>query len=67
MAALKKNKRALENFVTFSPSQKREYVVWIAEAKKAGTRANRIETAVEWIAEGKVRNWKYVKQGMAQK
>jgi len=58
-AALKKNKKASAVFEAFSPSCKREYVEWIAEAKREETRDNRIAQAVEWIAEGKQRNWKY--------
>jgi uncharacterized protein YdeI (YjbR/CyaY-like superfamily) len=57
--ALKRNKKAAEIFAAFSPSCKREYVEWIAEAKRAETRDKRIATAVQWIAEGKQRNWKY--------
>jgi uncharacterized protein YdeI (YjbR/CyaY-like superfamily) len=58
-AALKKNKKAATVFSDFSPSCKREYIEWIAEAKRPETRDKRIATAVEWIAEGKQRNWKY--------
>jgi uncharacterized protein YdeI (YjbR/CyaY-like superfamily) len=58
-AALKKNKKASAIFEGFSPSCKREYVEWIAEAKREETRSKRIAQAVEWIAEGKQRNWKY--------
>ena len=58
-AALKKNKAATTVFASFSPSCKREYVEWIADAKRPETREKRIATAVEWIAEGKQRNWKY--------
>ncbi len=58
-AALKKNKAAAKVFEGFSPSCKREYVEWIAEAKRDETRERRIAQAVEWIAEGKQRNWKY--------
>jgi len=58
-AALKKNKKASVVFEAFSPSCKREYVEWIAEAKREETRDKRIAQAVEWIAEGKQRNWKY--------
>ena len=58
-AALQKNKKASKVFDEFSPSCKREYVEWIAEAKRPETREKRIATAVEWIAEGKQRNWKY--------
>ena len=59
MAALKKNKKALAVYEAFSPGMKREYVGWLEEAKTEQTRARRLETAVEWIAEGKQRNWKY--------
>ena len=58
-AALKKNKAAGKVFEAFSPSCKREYVEWIADAKREETRERRIAQAVEWIAEGKQRNWKY--------
>jgi uncharacterized protein YdeI (YjbR/CyaY-like superfamily) len=58
-AALKKNKKATAVFAAFSPSCKREYIEWIAEAKRPETRDQRIATALEWIAEGKQRNWKY--------
>jgi uncharacterized protein YdeI (YjbR/CyaY-like superfamily) len=58
-AALKKNKAAAATFQAFSPSCRREYVEWIVDARREETRAKRIATAVEWIAEGKQRNWKY--------
>jgi len=57
--ALKANKKASAVFAKFSPSCKREYVEWVAEAKRVETRDKRIATAVEWISEGKQRNWKY--------
>lgn len=59
--ALEKNARASAQFQRFSPSQRREYIEWIAEAKREETRDKRIATAIEWIAEGKPRNWKYIK------
>lgn len=58
-AALAKNKRALRGFETLRPSHQREYLEWIAGAKRPETRARRIASAVEWIAEGKPQNWKY--------
>jgi len=58
-AALKQNKTAAKNFATMSPSCRKEYCVWIADAKREETRDKRVATAVEWIAEGKARNWKY--------
>jgi uncharacterized protein YdeI (YjbR/CyaY-like superfamily) len=58
-AALKKDKKAATVFAAFSPSCKREYIDWIIDAKRAETREKRIATAIEWIAGGKQRNWKY--------
>jgi uncharacterized protein YdeI (YjbR/CyaY-like superfamily) len=58
-AALKKNKAAAKVFADFSASCKREYVDWITEAKRAETKEKRVAQAIEWIAEGKQRNWKY--------
>jgi uncharacterized protein YdeI (YjbR/CyaY-like superfamily) len=61
LAAIKKNKRAQATYDTFSPSCKREYIEWITEAKTVETRERRLATAIGWMAEGKVRNWKYVR------
>jgi len=58
-AALKKSPKALAAFTAFPPSHKREYVDWIESAKTDETRQRRIATALEWIASGKSRNWKY--------
>ena len=58
-AALKKNKTAAKVFEEFSPSCRREYAEWIAEAKRPETKEKRITQAVIWIAQGKSRNWKY--------
>ena len=60
-AALQGNPAALATFERFSPSKRKEYVEWISEAKTAATRTKRLETAVEWLAEGKARHWKYEK------
>jgi uncharacterized protein YdeI (YjbR/CyaY-like superfamily) len=59
--ALNQNPKARSAFAAFSPSCKREYIEWIADAKREETRDLRIATAVEWIASGKQRNWKYQK------
>jgi uncharacterized protein YdeI (YjbR/CyaY-like superfamily) len=59
-AALQKNKKALATFEGFSPSHKREYIEWITEAKTEATRSRRLETTIEWLKEGKPRNWKYM-------
>lgn len=59
--ALARQQPALDNFTAFSTSNKREYVEWLEEAKTEATRLRRLEQAIEWIAEGKTRNWKYAK------
>ena len=58
-AALKKNKKAAATFESFSPSHRREYVEWITDAKSDETRVRRMAQAIEWMAEGKSRHWKY--------
>lgn len=60
-AALEKAPKAKAAFEGFAPSHRRDYLEWIAEAKRDETRAKRIATAVEWLSEGKRRNWKYEK------
>jgi len=62
LRALASNRRAAATFEGFSPSHKREYLEWIAEAKRDETRARRVAQAVAWLAEGKPRNWKYMKR-----
>nr|WP_295383317.1 YdeI/OmpD-associated family protein [Pseudoxanthomonas sp.] len=59
-AALKKQRKALATFEAFSPSHRREYVEWVTGAKREETRQRRIAQSVEWLAEGKPRNWKYM-------
>jgi len=58
-AALKKNKAAQKTFDNFPYSCKKEYVEWITEAKTEPTREKRLATTIEWLSEGKRRNWKY--------
>jgi uncharacterized protein YdeI (YjbR/CyaY-like superfamily) len=60
--ALARNAKAKTTFENFSPSHKRDYIEWISEAKTAETRERRIEQALGWMAEGKPRNWKYMKK-----
>jgi uncharacterized protein YdeI (YjbR/CyaY-like superfamily) len=59
LAAIKADKKAWAAWQAFSPSARRDYVECITEAKSDATRDRCLETAVEWIAEGKRRNWKY--------
>ncbi len=58
-AAIDTDPAAKATFDAFPPSCQREYVEWITEAKRDETRAKRLAQAVEWMAEGKRRNWKY--------
>lgn len=58
-AALENDTRAAAVFDAFSPSHRREYIEWISEAKRAQTRAKRLAQTLEWLAQGKPRNWKY--------
>lgn len=59
--ALGRNRKARATFDAFPPSHRREYIEWITEAKREDTRARRVDQAVEWMADGKSRNWKYQK------
>lgn len=58
-AALRRNKAVAKKFNAMTPGCRREYSQWIAEAKREETQQKRVATALEWIAEGKSRNWKY--------
>jgi len=58
---LNKDKAASKVFESFSYSAKKEYVTWVTEAKTEATRNTRLQTAIEWIAEGKTRHWKHKK------
>ena len=60
-AALEANEAALVTFTGFSPSHRREYLEWITEARTDATRQKRLQQAVEWMAEGKSRHWKYAR------
>lgn len=57
--ALKANAKAKATFDAFPYSCRKEYVAWVTEAKAEATRDRRLAQAVEWMAEGKRRNWKY--------
>jgi uncharacterized protein YdeI (YjbR/CyaY-like superfamily) len=60
-AALEQNPAARTVFESFAPSHRREYLEWITEAKRPETRERRVAQTLEWLAEGKKRNWKYEK------
>ena len=57
--ALALNKAAAAHFQAFTPGKRREYIDWITGAKRDTTRQARLEQAIEWIAAGKSRHWKY--------
>lgn len=59
---LSRHEPANEVFQSKSPSFRKEYVVWIADAKTDQTRQKRIDESLEWIAQGKGRFWKYEKK-----
>ncbi|RYY33363.1 MAG: hypothetical protein EOP59_17715, partial [Sphingomonadales bacterium] len=59
IAALAAVPQAEATLAGFAPGQRRDYLEWITAAKQAATREKRIAQAVEWLAEGKKRNWKY--------
>lgn len=58
-AAIDAAPAAAATWDNFPPSCQREYVEWVTEAKRDETRAKRLAQTVEWLAEGKRRNWKY--------
>ncbi|NNE05487.1 MAG: hypothetical protein HKN15_07165 [Xanthomonadales bacterium] len=61
-AALKNSPDARSVFESLSYTHRKEYVDWLNEAKRDATRTRRLETAIEWISQGKPRNWKYNKR-----
>jgi uncharacterized protein YdeI (YjbR/CyaY-like superfamily) len=59
-SALLKNAKARKTFEEFSYSHKKEYVQWVTDAKRDETRQKRLKTAIEWLAQGKPQNWRYM-------
>jgi len=59
--ALQEDSLAMKVFQNFSASNKKDYILWLEEAKTESTRQKRLETSIEWISEGKSRMWKYKK------
>jgi len=59
LLAQKKHAAARKTYEGFGPGAQREYVDWITEARTDATRQKRIASTLEWLAEGKKRNWKY--------
>jgi len=58
-AALGRAPKAKAALDGFPPSAQRDYLDWVSEAKQEATRARRIATAIDWLSQGKRRNWKY--------
>jgi len=58
-AGLAANPAAAQFWDKLSASARYEYLQWITEAKRDETRVKRLGQALEWLAEGKRRNWKY--------
>ena len=65
--AIRGNAKAASAFRGFSPSHQKEYIEWVTEAKLPETREKRIATAVEWLALGRSRNWKYERNSPKKK
>ncbi len=59
--ALNENKKARAVFESLSRSHQREYVEWLTEAKREETRKRRLEITLQWLSDGKPRNWRYMK------
>jgi uncharacterized protein YdeI (YjbR/CyaY-like superfamily) len=57
--ALKANIKAKATFEHFSVSKRKEYIEWINDAKTEATMEKRLATTIEWLEEGKSKNWKY--------
>jgi len=60
VAAFKKSPKAKATYDAFSPTNRREYVEWITGAKQQATRQRRLAQAIQWMAQDKPRNWKYM-------
>lgn len=58
-AAIDASPAAKATWDDFPPSCRREYVEWVTDAKRDETRGKRLNQTVEWLKEGKKRNWKY--------
>lgn len=49
---LKTNDKAATFFASLAPSYRREYVAWVASAKRAGTRQRRLDEAIDRLEHG---------------
>ena len=58
--AIQASPKAAAFWKTLAPGYRKEYVEWVTDAKREATREKRLLQTVEWLAEGKKRNWKYM-------
>ena len=61
LLAKRQHATARKTWENLPPGCQREYIDWITEARTDATRRKRLATTLEWLAEGKRRNWKYEK------
>ncbi len=52
-ARLKRNQKARAFFNSLAPSYRRQYIDWIASAKREDTQKRRIDEAIELLRRGK--------------
>ena len=64
-AALRANRVAQAHFDAMSASHRRDYIEWLVDAKREETRRKRFAAAIEWIGEGKSKEWKYRRTTLA--
>jgi uncharacterized protein YdeI (YjbR/CyaY-like superfamily) len=57
IASLQQDKTAFSIYESKSPSFRKNYIIWVADAKTDETRQKRIAQSLEWIREGKDRFW----------
>jgi uncharacterized protein YdeI (YjbR/CyaY-like superfamily) len=49
---LKRNKKASTFFVSLAPSYQRQFIAWIATAKRPETKKHRLDEAIELLKRG---------------
>lgn len=59
--ALQQHDQAGSFFRQMTIPQQNDYIQWFLDAKTDLTRQKRLGTMLEWLAEHKTRNWKYMK------
>ncbi|AEA42884.1 YdeI/OmpD-associated family protein [Fluviicola taffensis] len=61
IALLESEPKAKVVFESLPPSHQREYIHWIAEAKREETKQRRLQQTIENLLEGKSKDWKYIR------